>query len=231
LLVGGENINNTSPRLHAALLSRSSSGWQDRVAVVADRRLSLAALTALLLADEGRELRLSVSGRDVAAAVESFRPAVCVLDLSAESWAASPVRFAEPSRLLLLLDPDESAKTFVDAIRSGAGSFLAKSASREVLESALERVARAGTFLDPMLAGSIWKASEQGRWQPSELSPRESEILGYVASGHSSKQIARQVGVTAKTVCNHVSNIYTKLNLRHRGELVLYAAQQGLETV
>ncbi len=215
-------------RLHATLLSRPSSAWEDRLAVVGDRRLTVAALTALLLTDDRRTVTLTVAGTDVPSAVGAFQPAVCVLDLLAESWSNRPLPIAETTRTLLLLDPDESSATFVNAVRSGAGGFLARSASREALESAIERVASSGSYLDPTLAGSIWKASEEGRWQSLELSRRETEILGYVASGQSSKQIARHVGVTAKTVCNHVSNIYAKLNLRHRGELVLYAAQQGL---
>jgi DNA-binding CsgD family transcriptional regulator len=51
-----------------------------------------------------------------------------------------------------------------------------------------------------------------------------------VANGRSSKDIARQFSIAPKTVCNHVNNIYAKLNLRHRGQLVLYAAQRGLMT-
>jgi DNA-binding NarL/FixJ family response regulator len=64
--------------------------------------------------------------------------------------------------------------------------------------------------------------------QRSELSQRERGVLTGVASGKSSKEIAREYAIAPKTVSNHIANMLQKLNLRHRGELVLYAAEQGL---
>ena len=52
-----------------------------------------------------------------------------------------------------------------------------------------------------------------------------------VARGRSSKEIARTYDISSKTVCNHVINVYRKLNMRHRGQLVLYAAQRGLTSL
>ena len=60
------------------------------------------------------------------------------------------------------------------------------------------------------------------------LTRREREILIEVARGRSSKEIARDCRISSKTVGNHVNNLYQKLQLSHRGELVLYAARTGL---
>ena len=57
---------------------------------------------------------------------------------------------------------------------------------------------------------------------------REREILVQVARGRSSKEIAPDCRISSKTVGNHVNNLYQKLQLSHRGELVLYAARAGL---
>ena len=63
---------------------------------------------------------------------------------------------------------------------------------------------------------------------PAELSERERVILVRIASGRSTKDIAREYAIAPKTVANHITNMEKKLHLRHRGQLVLYAAQQGL---
>ena len=74
-------------------------------------------------------------------------------------------------------------------------------------------------------------AREEGEAADSGLSGREREILTGIASGRSTKQVARDYAISPKTVGNHVNNICHKLNLRHRSQLVLFALQQGLTTV
>jgi DNA-binding NarL/FixJ family response regulator len=61
----------------------------------------------------------------------------------------------------------------------------------------------------------------------SDLSQRQRDILVRIAGGRSTKQVAREYAIAPKTVANHVNNIYQKLNLRARGQLVLYAAKRG----
>jgi DNA-binding CsgD family transcriptional regulator len=64
----------------------------------------------------------------------------------------------------------------------------------------------------------------------AQLSDRERDILVRIAGGRSTKEIARDCAISPKTVGNHVSNICHKLHLHHRGQLVLFALQQGLTT-
>ena len=66
--------------------------------------------------------------------------------------------------------------------------------------------------------------------QSSPLSPRERDILVRIANGRSTKEVAREYAIAPKTVANHILNMYPKLNLRDRGQLVVYAAQHGLTT-
>ncbi len=91
---------------------------------------------------------------------------------------------------------------------------------------AIQRLREGRSYLDPALSEPIRRASADG--PGPALSPRERDILRGVAAGRSSKEIGRQHAIAPKTVCNHVNNICQKLKLRHRGQLVLYAAQHGL---
>jgi len=111
----------------------------------------------------------------------------------------------------------------------GAGAQTLDPASREALEIAIDSVRQLGRYIDPMLAAKLAAATEANP-EPAQspLSERELQILAAIARGKSSKEIARECSVSPKTICNHVSNIYAKLNLNHRGQLVLYAAEIGL---
>ena len=82
-----------------------------------------------------------------------------------------------------------------------------------------------------VFASSVCAAINDAHTTPdstSILSERERDILTRIASGRSTKQVARDCAISPKTVGNHVSNIRHKLNLHHRGQLVLFALQQGL---
>jgi DNA-binding NarL/FixJ family response regulator len=212
----------------------STEGSSNGLAIVSDRRLSVAALASLLLNDRTLNVVETPRGEaEVEDTLRAHRPEVVVVD---GSWTELPAAINPAEwngRTLLLLDPVEEPVVFLRAVRCGAQGYLSRAASFEALLAAVESVRTTGYYLDPMLASRILRASEEARRQPimapePQLSLREREILAGIALGKSSKEIAREYAVTPKTICNHVSNIYAKLQFRHRGQLVLYAAEHGL---
>jgi DNA-binding NarL/FixJ family response regulator len=226
-------LNITQP-CAAIIKSGTLDGSYGTLAIVAERRLSVAAIAALLLTDPDRSLAQAARGVDeVRAALEWSAPQVIIVEALGLDWGRLLGGAAESAATLLLLDPEDEAGSFVRAVRLGAQGYLSRTASREALLAAIERVAGEGYYLDPVLAARIFQASESAALTTSQptLSQRESAILARIAGGRSSKEIAAEYGVTAKTVCNHVSNIYAKLNIRHRGQLVLYAFEQGLTSL
>ena len=193
------------------------------LAVVADRRLSAAALSALLLKDPSYQIARREHGVDqVRAMLARERPSVMVLDVHAPALFALLDAPAWGVRTLLLLDPDDDPSIFAGARSQG---YLSRRASRETLQVAIAELYLSGAYLDPLLM----RVRENRA--PSGLSLRERQILVWIASGLSTKEVARECAITPKTVGNHVNNMVQKLHLRHRGQLVLYAAQQGLTTV
>lgn len=203
---------------------------QQTLAIIADRRLTAAALAALLMKDARYRLIRGVHGIEaVRQALGVHRPQVLILDSTAATFFSAIDPSGWDGRTLLLLDPEDDPVVFLDAVRAGAHGYLSRSVSREALRAAVEALRETGFYLDPLLVGRILPAIRRSREARSgDLSAREREILVRIASGRSTKQVAREYAITAKTVGNHVNKIYRKLNLRHRGELVLYAAQQGL---
>jgi DNA-binding NarL/FixJ family response regulator len=199
------------------------------MAIVADRRLSLAALSALLLKDPGYRVTREADGLgEVRAMLAAQRPQVMVLDVSGPALFSVIDALPWGVRTLLLLDPHDDRAVFAGAANARVEGSLSRTATREQLEAAIATLDRSGSYLDPLLAAPTATLPRRG---DSALSMREREILVWVASGRSTKEIARACAIAPKTVANHVNNMSQKLNLRHRGQLVLYAAQQGLTTI
>jgi DNA-binding NarL/FixJ family response regulator len=214
----------------ATILIADGSEPEQSIAIIADRRLTVAALAALLMKDPRYRLIRGVHGIEaVREALSLQRPGVLILDSTAATFFSAIDPSGWDGRTLLLLDPEDDPAVFLDAVRAGAGGYLSRSASRDALQAAVETLRETGFYLDPMLVERILPAIRRSRDARSgELSPREREILVRIASGLSTKQVAREYAITAKTVGNHINSIYQKLNLRHRGELVLYAAQHRM---
>jgi DNA-binding NarL/FixJ family response regulator len=221
----------------AAVVADAHRTDGETVGIVADRRLSVAALLALLLREPRYRVIQEARGADEMTALFSrFRPLLLIVESTWSGWppAIDPAEWG--GRTLLLLDPADEPDVFVRAAKAGVHGYLSRTASREALASAIESVRSCGYHLDALLAERILSALRGAAARPPvparpSLSKHEREILVRIASGKSSKEIAREYTITAKTVANQVTNMYQKLNLRHRGDLVLYAAQEGLTSL
>jgi DNA-binding NarL/FixJ family response regulator len=217
----------------AAIVAESGVGGDGHhLAIVADRQLSVAALVALIV--EPSRYHLVHQARGLAAvrrALDDFQPAVVIIDAT-WSQGRSPVdALGCNDNVLILLDPEDDPGVFIQAAGARARGYLSRTAKREALRDAIERVRGADYYLDAAIAGRILGAIRQSGTAIAPrtgLSERERGILIRIAGGKSTKEIGREYAITPKTVGNHVTNIYRKLNLRHRGDLVIYAAQQGL---
>jgi DNA-binding NarL/FixJ family response regulator len=223
----------STPTLSASILAQVMHAPSWSLAIVADGQLSVAALEAVWLRDPTYRLAARTRGVDqLRQALLRFAPMVVVVESRWSGWRQSLEPLDWPARLLLLLDPEDDPAQFVQSVRAGADGYLSRTAPRERFAAAVDALRQGGSYLDPMLARQVQRAvtdSVSGVSAPrSGLSRREHDILVGVASGRSSKEIAQEFAIAPKTVCNHVNNIYQKLNLRHRGQLVLYAAQHGL---
>jgi DNA-binding NarL/FixJ family response regulator len=123
------------------------------------------------------------------------------------------------------------------ALRAGAAAFVVKQSAPEELIDALHAVQRGGTWLSPAVAGAVvsdWtRRSRNDAAVPRAalLSSREREVLQLVTEGHVTKQIARRLHVSTKTVESHRQNIMGKLGLHSVAELTKYAIRNGITSV
>jgi DNA-binding NarL/FixJ family response regulator len=134
--------------------------------------------------------------------------------------------------VLTMLDEDESEFA---AMRAGARGYVVKGADTEDVLRALESVAHGDAVFGPAVASRVLSyltrpLSARDPMLFPELSEREREVLGLIARGMSNSEIARKLVVSPKTVRNHVSSVFTKLQVSDRAEAILRARKAGLGT-
>ena len=134
-----------------------------------------------------------------------------------------------PSARVIVLSQQESEEQAVQVLRSGAAGFIAKSASSEELEQAVMAVARGEKYLPAELSTqAILRYLDDPRAFLPELTARQLEVLRMIAEGHTTKEIARRLEISVKTVETHRAQIMHRLDIHDIAGLVRYALRIGL---
>lgn len=178
-----------------------------------------------------RVLAEAANGEQAVALAMSHRPDVVVMDLSMPVMdgvaATQRIRDAVPGVRVAVLTMHDDVERTRDAIAAGASAYLTKGTSFSELHRTIVRVAEGETVLSPELAGAMLQAARQ-KDEADLLSDRQVEILQVIANGLSTKQAARQLGITTKTVHNHLNAIYRKLDAQSLTHAVLSAVRLGI---
>ena len=206
----------------------------DHPVVRAGMRMVLAAAEDITLLAEG------TTGADALRLVALHHPDVLVLDVNLPDISGVEVtrRLREQGETIAILAMTihDDSRTVFGLLENGATGYVLKDEALETLVRAVRAVAQGKSWLSPAVArqvveravGDVSTAPESS-FMP--LTPRELEVLRLLAQGLDNAAIARALVVTKRTVQNHVSNIYGKLNLTSRTEAVLYAIRHGLAQV
>jgi DNA-binding NarL/FixJ family response regulator len=141
--------------------------------------------------------------------------------------AIAPMLEARPEVAILVFTAYDTEERVLGAVRAGARGYLLKGASAEEIARAVRLVHAGGSYLEPRVAARVM-AQVQAPRRGSSLSEREREVLRLVAEGLPTKQIARSLSITERTVKFHVNSIFHKLGADNRAQAVALAAQRGL---
>jgi DNA-binding NarL/FixJ family response regulator len=193
-----------------------------RVLVVDDHPLFRDGLAGLLATVDDVEVVDAVGDGETAVRRSAeLAPNVVLMDLNMPGLpgleAIRRIVARTPSPAVLVLTMVDDDDTVTAALRVGARGYLLKGAVQEEVLAALRTVAGGGVVFG---AGAAQRVLAGDR-RIGDLTPRESEVLALVADGRSNSEIARELGLSLKTVQNHVSNVLAKLQVRDRTQAAL----------
>lgn len=210
-----------------------------RVILADDHALVRAGIRLLLEQIDGvAVLAEAGDGREALDLIRLHEPDVVLLDIAMPKVngleVARDVVKNHPDVHVIILTVHETEEYAAHALRSGAAGFLPKSAASAELELALRTVKRGEQYLSPEIDKQ--KVCEQLQGSSSrpagmDITPRQTEVLGMIARGFSTKDIARELDISAKTVETHRAQLMDRLRIYDVAGLVRYAIRTGLVTV
>lgn len=195
---------------------------------------------------------ISISGitevdDSVVKAIDNLPPDVALLDIDGPSdngiELAKKIKQRSPNIGVIVLSSNMDDNQLFLALKAQAVAYLSKEVTAEQLVETVRRVARGEHPINeyltdrPKVAEHVLQqfqelsARSEAEAFMSPLTPREIEILQYIAEGYLNKQIAAELGISEQTIKNHVTSILRKLNANARTEAVVVAIKQGLITI
>lgn len=175
------------------------------------------------------------NGAQAVERVSTLQPDIIIMDLQMpvmDGMAAIRAlhELNSPTGILVLTSFPDDDRVFA-AIKAGATGLLLKDSAPNDLLSAIRRVHQGESALHPAIATKVLmeiKKPAPAANESDALTPREVQVLGYLALGMTNAEIAEQLGVSVRTVNTHVRTILDKLHLTNRTQAALFAQEKKL---
>lgn len=184
---------------------------------------------------------------EVLSTIDTLLPDVAVVDIDGSPDSclilARRIKQRLPSIGVILLTAVPRDDQLFKALKAQAAAYLNKGITADQLAETIRKVARGEHPINetltqkPKVAEQVLHQFQELSWKSeardfmSPLTPREIEILDYIARGYLNKQIAIELGISEQTIKNHVTSILRKLNANARTEAVVLAIKQGLISI
>jgi two-component system response regulator DegU len=215
------------------------------VVVVDDHPIVRAGMRAVLdAADDMTVVAEGINGADALRLVAQHRPTVLVLDVNLPDLSGVEVtrqlREQNTSTAILALTVHNDNQTIFGLLESGAIGYVLKDEALETLTNAVRAAAQGDSWLSPAVARQVVQRAvertshtEAPVTSPASipLTPSERQVLSLLAQGLDNAAIAERLVITKRTVQNHISTIYGKLEVSTRTEAMLYAIQHRLVSI
>jgi two-component system, NarL family, response regulator NreC len=179
------------------------------------------------------------TAREALQAVFELHPDVILMDIGLPDIsgieATREIKHLYPDISIVALTIHEDEEYFFKMLEAGASGYVPKKAAPDELLTAIRAAAKGEVYLYPSMAKMLVNDYLTHDTQAKEVSasldgitPREHEVLVYLAEGAGNEEIAEALNISPKTVARHRENIMSKLNLHTRTELVKYAIRKGI---
>ena len=204
-----------------------------RVLLADDHAVVRSGLSQLLATVEDMEVVGAASdGAEAVTLALAQRPDVTLMDLSMPVMdgieAITRVRAQDPEARIVVLTSFSDRERILDALDAGAIGYLLKDAEPEELIRGVRAAAAGDAPLAPKAASAVLTARTEQR-PAAELTPREREVLAALARGKANKQIARELGISEKTVKAHLTRVFEAIGVTDRTAAALWAQRHGVE--
>ncbi|MDE2482333.1 MAG: response regulator transcription factor [bacterium] len=162
------------------------------------------------------------------------RPNVVIIDIDGTQNglvdAFERCRAAAPEARMCALTMHSTPELMQRALSAGADGYIIKDVMPPEFINAVKLVASGETYVDPRVAGGWLRRRSNGsrRADLNELSVRETEVIRLIAEGLSNKEISARLHLSEKTIKNHISRIFSKLNIYARTQAAVHAIKLGL---
>ena len=203
-----------------------------RILLADDHPLTRSGIAEFVRREETFELVAEAEdGFDAWEKIKELRPDVALLDIRMPGYdgvaVAQKVKNEGMNTAIVMLTSYDAQQYVIASLRAGARGFVLKTVSPKELTTAINTVAKGGLYLDPEVA-SVMGAQD---FIPEQLSVREREVLLLAAKGLSSKEVAKQLFISERTVQTHLASIYDKLGSRNKTEALPLALKYGVVTL
>lgn len=216
-----------------------------QVIVVSKQSLFREGIEHLLSGMEDMEIsRIDEVSGEMLHAIDTIAPDVALVDIDGPADSgltlARNIRQRSPNVGVIVLTSTPNDAQLFQALKAQAVAYISKEITTDQLVSTIRRVAGGEHPINeslttrPKVAEQVLHQFQELSWRNeaqtfiSPTTPRETEILKYIARGYLNKQIAAELGISEQTIKNHVTSILRKLNANARTEAVVVAIKQGL---
>ena len=179
----------------------------------------------------------ATTGKETVDRALALQPDIVLMDLQMpEGGGLTAIRSltsANPETRILVVTVCEDDESVFAALRAGARGYVLKDADEDEMIRAIQAVARGEAIFSPAVASRLMDYFTAARTSPHaeafpDLTEREREILAMIARGRSNYEIAEELSISLKTVRNHASNIFGKLQVADRTQAAIRAREAGL---
>jgi len=208
-----------------------------KILIVDDHALVREGISALLRMQEDMEvLGEAANGKEAIEKTVQLRPDIILMDIAMPGLGGIETTFEikklYPDIKILILSQHDDSEYIGRLIKAGVSGYILKHALGTDLLSAIRAVARGEFYLYPSIASQVINGY-LGKKEISDdiyekLTDREKQIIKLLAEGNTAKEIANLLDISVKTVIAHQTNIYEKLNIHSRTEIIKFAIRRGI---
>ncbi|WP_279222254.1 response regulator transcription factor [Anaerophilus nitritogenes] len=212
-----------------------------RVLIADDHELMRQGLKQIIeLEDDIKVVELAVDGEDTIKKSQKLKPDVILLDINMPNMngiqALRRLKDMGTDSKIIMLTIHEDQEYLFETINIGASGYVLKDAESSSLVKAIRDVYLGHSYIHPSLASSLVKEynkhdKSDDLYKKDKLTRREYEVLGLIAEGKNNREIADNLFISEKTVKNHVSNIFRKIEVSDRTQAAIYAYKHNIKKI